>query len=264
MINSSRTGRLTNAPVVYVLAQVRFSAITKLGEKYIPNIQERLRGDYPRYQEFRAEEMAIQVGGAGQVMEVVKHPRWEFSDRANQSGFVVLQEAITYHTTAYTTFEEFLEKLRIGLTQIQEELHIALTTRVGLRYVDLIVPDEGENLDSYVTERLLGFPLDKISATPGQQQTIAMTKTNDGNLVLRFRQSHNEVTLPQDLIDNTLTPCRTPPKDRPQAILDTDHYSSIDKDFKVEDVADRLVRLHDVTSDAFKTIVTEYAWKKWR
>ena len=264
MINSNRIGRLTNAPVVYVLAQIRFSAITKLGEKYIPNIQERLRRDYPRFQHVQTQEVTVPMAASGQLVQVVTNPRWDFSDRANRSGFVVLENAVTYHTTDYTTFDECLEKLHAGLAQIQEELHIALTSRVGIRYIDLIAPDEGEQLDQYVTGSLLGFPLGKISPNPGRQQTVATTKTTEGVLTLRFCQDQSNVILPPDLADHTLAPCRAHPPDRPKAILDTDHYSLVDTEFTVDDVASRLVRLHDVSSEAFKTIVTDYAWNKWR
>ncbi len=263
MTKSNKIGRLTNAPVVYVLAQVRFSAITKLGEKYIPNIQERLRQNYPRFQHTQPQEAAVPMAAGGPFVQVVTSPRWDFSDRANRSGFVVLEDAITYHTTDYTTFEEFLEKLRLGLIQIHEELRIALTSRVGIRYIDLISPDEGEQLRQYVTESLLGFPLGKISPNPGQQQTIARIKTTEGVLTLRFRQDQSSAILPPDLADHTLTPCRTHPDGRPKAILDTDHYSQVDTEFNVEDVTSRLNRLHDISSEAFKTIVTDYAWNKW-
>lgn len=265
MTKSSKTGRLTNAPAIYVLAQVRFSAITKLGGKYIPNIQERLRGEYPRFQHIQIQEIAVPVVGSGQPVQVVANPRWEFSDRANRTGFIVTEEAISYQTTNYSTFEEFLKKFSAGLAQIHEELHIALTTRVGLRYIDLIVPEERESLDQYVTERLLGFPINDIGREPGQQQTVAITKSADGVLVLRFHQDQSDVIMPTDLADHTLVPCRSHPVGRPKAILDTDYYSLLDGvEFTVEDVADRLTRLHEVTSDAFKTIVTEYAWNKWR
>ena len=261
---TDRTGRLKSAPVVYVLTQIRISAIAKLGEKYIANIQECLRGDYPRFQAFQTQEISVPVAASGQIVQVVTNPRWEFADLANRSGFVILEDAITYHTTDYTTFEDFLEKLRAGLEKIQAELNIALTTRVGLRYIDLIVPDKGENLSQYVTEQLLGFPLSDISGNPGQQQVIATTKTNEGRLVLRFRQDTSNVILPRDLADMTLVPCREHPADQPKAILDTDHFSLMDEPFAVNQVADRLNRLHETISGSFKTIVTDHAWAKWR
>ena len=48
-------GRLANAPVVYVLCQIRFSPIEKMAD-YVPAIQEALRAEYPNLKENNSAE----------------------------------------------------------------------------------------------------------------------------------------------------------------------------------------------------------------
>jgi uncharacterized protein (TIGR04255 family) len=231
--------------------------------KYVPEIQDKFRKDYPRYQPVKTHEMKIPVGPGDQSADVVILSRWEFADKDNRSGFILLDDALSYHTTAYETFEPFLEKLEQGLGLIHEMLKLDLTTRVGLRYVDLIVPESDEKLSQYVVPGLTGFPFEAITGSSGKQQAAGVVKTGEGQLVVRFTQDDTSM-LTQDLADHSLTPARTVEPGRLRGILDTDHFATPDRaDFTVEDVVGRISRLHDISSIAFKTIISDHAWKKW-
>ncbi|MHB8474307.1 MAG: TIGR04255 family protein [Gammaproteobacteria bacterium] len=258
-----RTGQLSHAPLVYVLAQVRFTSITNM-VKYVPEIQDRFRKDYPRYQAVKTHEMKIPLGPGDQSAEMVVLSRWEFADKDNRSGFILLDDALMYHTTAYETFEPFLEKFQRGIDIIHEMLKLDLTTRVGLRYVDLIVPEPQEKLSQYVVPGLTGFPFEEITGGSGKQQAAGVVKTSEGQLVVRFTQDDASALIPQDLADHSLTPARTVEKGQPRGILDTDHFATPDRaDFTVEDVVGRISRLHEISSIAFKKIISDYAWEKW-
>ena len=81
---------------------------------------------------------------------------------------------------------------------------------------------------------------------------------------MRCTSARNDQFLPPDLMPPVLAyniP-RLEPDER-AAILDTDHFAIVDKDFKAEALLEQLDLLHQTASKVFRSAVTEYALKKW-
>ena len=78
-------GRLDRAPVVYVLCQVRFAPIEKMGD-YVPSIQEILRAQFPDFQ--REQIGGVAIAPNAQPLFVQNETRWRFESR-DHSGLVL-------------------------------------------------------------------------------------------------------------------------------------------------------------------------------
>lgn len=254
------TGRLSNAPVVYVLTQIRFSAVLRM-EEYVAEIQEELRGEYPRYEQQRID--TIEIGSQGPSATPGTANRWLFKDKTDVSGFVLDQSSLVFHTSHYTDFPDFKARVMAGASVVQGIANIPIIERVGLRYVDLITTGEDETLDQYVTPGLLGFSLNALDLKTNINQQLVSARTKAGHLIIRFTRGRLSSPLPPDL--SMLAPKiqRTPKSNRDSAILDTDHFSEKNVDFTSDRLEKIVTDLQAPIGGIFKAAITDYAVRKW-
>lgn len=252
--------KLNNAPLVYVLAQVRYSPILSM-EKYIPDIQEQVRKVFPKYK--KTVVQSLTVGANDQAPDVSRVDRWEFANKESDTGFILQADSFVFHTTNYEKFKDFIGHFKFALTQVQDAVDISLVERVGLRYIDAIEPKDGEDLGKYMVPGLCGFPLGKLNTNMLISHTEAVARSAVGTLILKATQKQDSRVLPPDLSPVGLFVQRSMPQDRTTAIFDFDHYCEQSFDFSVEEIVKRAAQLHDVTSKAFWATVTDYAIEQW-
>lgn len=267
----SNTQKLKNGPLIYVLAQIQISPVLKIG-KFVDDIQERLRGDYPRLQKKTIQSVNLALLGSEKSAEVdlekviETHNRWLFTNEQETTGFILDNSSFALHTTDYPTFEPFLEWFRAGITILGEVVDVGLVQRLGLRYMDLIDPIGNDSIDQYVSEGLHGFPLHHIAETNDySSQTISRGETSAGYLVARYTRSKEEISLPSDITPLVLPhdhKKRNP--DKLAALLDFDHYRTETIKFSPDEIMKRMRELHDATSTIFHGTATEHAFKKWQ
>lgn len=253
--------RLSRPPLVYVLCQIRFSPVVSVSD-FVPAIQGKLRREYPR---FSPEVLnLIKFSESGGAIETAVGHRWLFENKARDAGFVLTQDSLVYHTTAYVDFSHFTEALEGGLSIAKEILDIALFDRIGLRYIDYIVPSGDRPLSSYVNPGLCGFEVaEEEVKTVGQKHEARMV-TAIGELVLKYIQGNHRSMLPDDLTPLSLQLGREAATDRQTAILDIDHYRAVSDDFAVSEILRVLECLHDGTSQFFEAAVSEEAIEEWK
>ena len=254
------TGRLSRAPVVYVLAQIRFSAVLKMAE-YIPAIQEELRSHYPRYGE--QQTATLQIGGQGFATPPVTS-RWSFEDKAQQCGFIIDQSSLVFHTSNYVDFPHFRDRLLEGVASVQNIIDTPLIERIGLRYIDLIAPTDDEPIERYIKSELAGFSLATLGLDNEVNQQLVNAKTNAGQLWVRFTKAKHASPLPPDLGSVSLQLKQVPSSDKESAIMDTDHFAEKSMDFDLTQLTQVIDALQAPIGDVFKAAITEHAVEQWR
>lgn len=249
---------LSRTPLIYVVTQVRFSAVMSI-EKYVPEIQEKLRHRYPWFQHSKIQEVALTSPGTPAVSF---NDRFEFLAREKRTGIVLTRNSIALHTNKYSNFEEFEEEFGNALSAVHESVGLGLVERIGLRYIDLVRLTEGESWPDYIQRELLGLDPSLVGVSQWSSQFGSIGKTDVGTLVFRFLQSENP--LPPDLspgglhYDKELL--------RPGevgTILDFDHYSEANGEFVFDSVLTAIGDLHDNLDRAFRNSVTKAALRKW-
>jgi uncharacterized protein (TIGR04255 family) len=251
---------LSKAPLVLVLAQVRFSPLMAMGD-YISKIQDSLRhSGYP-------------VNNTNQVQEISFGPqgpkssfnwRWEFLSKERTHSVIVNEGFAVVQTSAYTDFDDFQKRVLDAVQTISDVVGGLLVTRIGLRYVDLIRPLEGETWERYVQEGMRGFSGKQYEAPPLQlHQVIGATPV--GQMHFRLLQNRQGVFLPPDLLAEGLA-FRVPPPAPNElfTILDMDHFTEISADFDRDILQKRFWQLKNVVHKTFmQELVTEHALKAW-
>ena len=252
------------APVFYTLAQVQFNPIAQMSD-YVARLQERLRrGGFPDFQVENQFELTIRRLDESQPdVQPQQHMRWSFMNAERTEGYLLLSNALVFHTTTYDTFADFLQKTIFGLNLVHEIVELAYVERIGLRYLDAIVPLDNDILKQYLNPSLLGFSA-HLKGCLNHNFTEAVTVIEDGNLVARAVITDGALALSPDLItlQLKLQPRFTEINGR-NAVLDTDYFVINRNSFDIKEIEDQLLKAHDIITNAFNVSVTDYAREKW-
>lgn len=251
---------LRRSPLVYVLAQIRFSAIVKI-EKFIPDIQETLRHKgFPKFGQGHVSELTFEPNSDPKLTKI---DRWEFQNRDGSLGFLLTPGFLVIHTSKYSTFEEFESNIRTGLNVLNDIAMPSLVERVGLRYVDLIQPRPEEGFEVYLKSGLLGLEEKEFGSRNSFHRYEFSGQTDLGRLVIRWSQNADSVYLPPDLSPSTLIHNVNITRGSVVGLLDLDHFTVTTSDFDPESIITNLQSLHDNLDRAFRAAVTPKALEIW-
>jgi uncharacterized protein (TIGR04255 family) len=262
MRRTLRPIRLAKSPLVNVLAQVRFPPVLAIHEA-VPLFQNRLRRDgFPRFRKSELQQVTLGPGTA----KAETNPRWDFLDRDKTSVVTLTNDFVILQTNAYSRFEDFAERLTAVLALLSEFVEIDLVERIGLRYVDLVRPADGEDPALYLDAGLLGFPFGKLTNLATSKhvfRTESLATTEEGTLAVRCLRPDKPQYLPPDLMPSVLSfALNLGPSELP-VILDFDHFSTRARDFRTDEVVDAVGDLHDAVDIAFRQAATEHAFRVW-
>lgn len=254
--------RLRNAPLVHVLAEVRFSPVLSF-EKYVPAIQDALRElGYPRLVEGTVQTVTVAAEAPPQVSI---RPQWAFLQAEKTAGIVLSESSLVLHTTRYSTVEPFLEGLQRVVAVLSEVVRIDLVERIGMRYIDRILPDEDGDLGPFVVPGLVGFPMDDTGGLRALRTETA-GRTADGVLVVRSVLLPPGQIVPPDLDPTPVVYPDAEWHSVPALALDFDHYTAFETEvflFDAELVVQHARKLHAALRRAFDVAVTPYAIERW-
>jgi uncharacterized protein (TIGR04255 family) len=254
--------KMSNPPIFYTLAQIRFSAVLGMG-KYVDSIQERLRGSYP---DFRTEQRrTLHLADTGEASELKSEAtvRWHFADQSNTSGFILDQSSLIFHTTAYETSDWFFDQLLHGLEVVHAVASLGYIQRLGLRTLDIVVPDAGESLEIYLQKEALGF----YRLLPGELKhniTEAVFSVGSGMLISRLIVMKGLLALPADLVPISLTlPPNLQSLNALHAVLDVDRNEESKMPVNTNDIRKKLASIKRDTTETFERTVTPEALNRW-
>jgi len=257
--------KLSLAPVFYTLVQFKFNPITQMPE-YVPRLQEHLRRiGYPDFRQDTLFSLNIRRAEDPQPeVQNLQQPRWSFVNSKGNEGYLLLQDSLIFHTTAYNTFDDFSEKALSGLNLIHETIELAYLDRIGLRYLDLIVPSDEGKLDEYLTPSLLGLST-LVAGSLSHSFTETVSQIDDGTLIARSLISETGLAIPPDLVPlNLKLPSRVSSVACRNAVLDIDYFVTQRLDgIDIELIKSNLLTSHDIITKAFLASVTEHAIKNW-
>ena len=266
--------KMKNAPVYFTIAQVRHNPILSMGN-YLPQIQESMRKvGYPDFERrvtialhlFAAAPNAETKDAKESMPNAQQVERFTFSNADRTKTFLVEPSALSFQSTDYGTFETFSEEFFKGMTIVHNVVSLAYAERVGIRYLDAVVPKEGEKgLPKYLIPQVLGLANklpDEINVTLSFTETHFQAKT--GRVLARTMIQNGPLGFPLDLrpVGMALAPRFSGVKGV-HAILDTDASYEVRQAFDMAKLSECLKGLHDDIRVAFDATVTPRALKTW-
>jgi len=247
--------KLNRQPLSLVLADFRFSPIAKMGN-WIPDIQEKLRKDFPSFQEVQGQQIIL----GSDIPKVLNSSlAWTFTGPGAQKSIRIEQSRLVYVTTSYGRFPGFRGECVKALRLLKNVVDPGLLTRVGLRYNDIIVPQPDEDFEKYLVPNLLPLMQENIEIAQHRCETLA--RTEFGMLAVRTFMSRQGIVIMPDLHDVPLKLRSDAPKERLSVILDIDHYRTFEGgvSFTIEEAAETLSSLHRIARSAFWKATTNFA-----
>jgi len=263
MTRDAALGRMANAPLALVLAQVRFSPYLTIGQR-IPVIQEALRKSYPLFRKGQIQTVELVVGSPSP--NITTSERWDFVDAENREGFIIQQNFLVFLATRYDRFEDFSARHAVVLKCFEETVADVFVEGLGLRYIDLIVPRERERPEDYVVEGLRGCRSDELASDGFQSRYIARWKADNGLMVFRFVSGAQPPFLPPDLqveLEPSDVYKRATEAKSPVGLIDFDRTLNHRSVYKASAITELFGRMHTDTSKAFKQAISPKAESVW-
>jgi uncharacterized protein (TIGR04255 family) len=257
---SDSLGQWPSAPLVYVLAEVRCSPTLDVAKRAAA-VQEAIRADFP----LLAPIAQFQIGPgvpAGAIMSSM----YAFTDSSRRRCVLVTSASVIYQATEYETSKEFFEQLGRVLTAIEPVYGSDTVTRLGLRYVDAIVPREGESVFDYLTPSMRGISLNEVD--PRRVQCVIEQQRSDGGITVRLvalgLPLYRAPDLPAVGLLNPPWVERAMERQLPTAILDTDSWALGERAFEAASIVEAFRNLKEAISSAFLKTTTQHALQVWQ
>lgn len=255
---------LKSPPVYLTLAQVRFNPILKLDD-FLPSIQESFRqAGYPDFD--RQQIISIQLTaqeGQPPTPTTVHQKRFLFGNVERTHTFIFDGQSLTLQSTNYGQFETFSACFLEGLRIINDAVKLAFTERVGLRYLDRVMPQPGETIEQYLVEQVQGLN-SRLGGRSLYSFTEAMNEIGNIKLLSRVAIQDGQLAFPPDIQPGNMQITeRFTSYVGPSAILDNDGFVEGREAFSAKAVAEHLDAIHKVIGSAFKTTATQYAFTAW-
>lgn len=263
--------KMKNAPVYFTVVQVRHNPILRIGS-YAAEIQDRMRkAGYPDFKKAMSMAFTLTPQLSGEILQspnpvVEQIERLMFFSTDSTKGFIFEQNALSFHTTEYDTFETFSDEFMRGLAIVHECVTLAHTERIGLRYLDAIVPPMGEEgLPNFLAPGVLGLS-SRLPGTVQVSHSFSEThiRTTECNVLARTTIQSGPLGFPMDL-----QPIGVKVADRfdkinsVHATIDTDASIEGRHSFDLELIKSQLKKLRLGVGIAFEAIIMPQALEAW-
>lgn len=261
-MNNEDFVKLNNHPLLFVLAEFRFSDVRNI-EEYIPKLQERFRKVFP----FIEEKIGQEINFTPQGVNISETKQWALVSKNKSQAILLNYNRLVYMTADYDRFDGFKEDCRSVISILVEEVAPSLLTRIGLRYADLIIKDNDEDITSYVKSTVCekGF-LSEIGDSRRQMKET-LIETDVGFLNIRSMYAESDISI---MNDNDNFPINIARKNEvsERILLDFDHFWQPEKEedslnFETDEIFKKLEVLHKPARQAFWHITTKTGRKTW-
>jgi uncharacterized protein (TIGR04255 family) len=263
--------KMKDPPVYFTIGQVQHNPLLNLAA-YVPTIQESMRkSGYPDFRhgvQVQFEVSASLTGKGPETAEPVPHrtERYSFLDVAGTRCLIVQTNSVSFETTEYETFDHFLMQLKNGLQILSDAVGgLSYMERIGIRYLDAVVPKTNEKLSEYLVAEVMGLParMPNDNFAYSFAETVLLAK-DIGQVVSRTVIQNGPLGFPPDLRPEGLMVAeRFRAISGEHAIIDTDGSFTERKPFDLLDIENRLISLHDLIDKTFRATVTDYALATW-
>lgn len=239
---------LPDAPLVRVIAQVRFSPVLSVEKSdFVAPFQEAIRATYPLLHREHAQGVLLGPDG---IQPGSKQVAWRFADDSDSWRVSLTPDFVALETTAYSSRSDFLDRMRLVLEAAQEHIRPSLARRVGMRYIDRVTGAPLDQVADLVRPEMLGIvktPLYK-HARHSVSRTLLDIPGADEQLSMQWGHLPAGATVDPNAVEAI---------DEPSWILDIDMFSVRDQPFVAASFVEDLGRFAERIYTLFRWSVTD-------
>lgn len=252
---------LKNSPISYVVAQLTFPAIPNI-DNQISILHEKIRKNgFPNRVDKIGKQVKIQDSG----VEVSDVHAYSFLSLDKTTSVHISSDTFVLETSNYNGYDKFVSDFEKSLNLVNEVFSIVGMDRIGIRFINLIDPLDGDISD------FLKPDLIALEGTGDSEEIIvnymeSRRHTGEGQqLIIKVKKSIGGAVVPEEFESNPhIKMTKTRATGHLTALLDFDHlkiYDGAELDTK------RLLKdmdvLHKKIYETFHRSVTENALKVW-
>lgn len=237
---------LTNAPLVRVIAQLRFPEVLSVEQRdFVAPFQEAIRGRYPVLRQDQTQGIRLRPGDIVPGKPTVA---WRFNDTSGHWRVTLTSEFLALETTNYTSRSDFFDRVKYLAEALEEHVGPGQLDRLGVRYIDRITGEAVDDIARLVRPEVRGI-----------MGTIAATRARHAISEVMFELPTARVLarwggLPPD---QTVDPAAIEPASQRSWILDLDMSSAAPMPFSVERVVAEARQYAERIYTIFRWVVTE-------
>lgn len=265
-----------------VLVDLRFSSLPQghINEG-IETLREKLfaLGFSVHHQSEISQVEALPINDGKFEFKQLNSKRWDFINLKRTQSVTFTAESLCLRATDYSHFEGFKDNwdsVASAFIGAFKKVENAGMKRMGLRYMDAIIPQHGDRYTDYINNNWLSLN-QKNSGEHTLYNHKQLTKTPQGWIRIELEERvpiHGSIhLLPQDIIDPDPIALNIVAKEHwgiieynKYAILDIDH-AWVAEDSLISltqsNISDKLADLHLHSSKLFWNIMSEYAEQTW-
>ncbi|WP_080559103.1 TIGR04255 family protein [Burkholderia multivorans] len=259
-------GQWANAPLVFVLAQVRFLPSAAAAPEHLRDaITTRIGSRFPTISQ--TNSLGIEINPNGGPPRATQSVGYDLVN-SDVDGMVRVQPgSLTYAVTSYVDSPHFRNQW-LEIVDALGDVQVTTVTRLGLRYVDFVIPTRGRRPEDYVNApwNLAGMPeLPGAARGPDLHVSMVDVAFPPGRMRLQFMRGVGVPTLPMDL-QGMLTP-------RHQsvhvnvgecAVIDSDRWIDGEHNAGRATVDQLFTQMHTDVSSAFRAMISPLAHDEWQ
>ena len=267
-INDKALGKWPNAPLALVLAQVRFDPEVDTEYKVVAaRLKAALGERFPAMKAVR--QVKIVFGNApvseGETNASEDEVGRELRSDDNRSALRLQEGVMTYTTSLYEDSQHFLAEWRSMLDCLCAAGNVKVQ-RLGMRYVDFIIPTTGKTPEDYFKNGFGQLPhvFEEIAQTAFISHEYPMG--SGGAMRVQFGRGIAPPSLPPDLDGSVLLPpvlLNKYTEGRPSAVLDIDRWLIVPRRLQATEIADEFQSLRNDICKAFSRTITPAAEAEW-
>lgn len=220
---------LPQAPLVRVLAQVKFPTILSIGtnESEVAAFQEKIRSSYPILE--REQSFNVVLGTPSTPPEVRSGVIWRFRDLNGSWRVTLTPDFVTLEALQYSSRSDFVTRLEAILAAVHSSYVPSVALRIGVRYVDCIKPPHVERIEDLFQPAVLGIHKTPLGEAAEVNVTECLLRAEEGLIQCRWGLIPPGATHDASIL---------PPAEEASWILDLDMYSDTQMPFEVEELSE--------------------------
>lgn len=239
---------LPNAPLVRVIAQVRFPSVLSIEKRdFVAPFQEAIRARYPI---LRAEQTrGVLLGPEGSV-PMAPAVTWRFTGLDKKWRVSLATDFAAIETTAYESRSDLLARLEEVVRALEVHVGPKTVDRLGVRYIDRVTGAAVNEIGRLVRPEVLGVAGTPVAQHASHTLSEALFSLPDQPAELRARWG----LLPPNA---TVDPAAIEPIEEPSWILDLDIFNSTPQPFEASSILSDARIYAERTYSFFRWVVTD-------
>lgn len=262
-MNADKYFKLSKQPLLFVLAEFRFPEIRGM-DKYITDLQDGFRNKLPFFEEQISQEIKVEPNG----IEVHQSKQWVFFDKLRQNAVIIGHSRIICITGSYNRFDGFKDFCSNALNILNNIANVSHIQRIGLRYANLILANNGLPIAKSVNSNLYAHEHFQNIGEVSQKVNDVILHTQEGIMTVRsLYGKHNLSVLPD--VGNLPIDLPIHNSESERIILDFDHVWQANDtkdslDFDLSEILDKMSKMHQLSREAFWLSTTDEARQLWK